>query len=62
MNNYKQAVPGKTETESFEECEPASSTNTCGLKDVELIYASQEQAIKASFGHSEVGSELHFDS
>ena len=29
-------------------------TTTCGTRDVQLIYASQEQAIKASFGHEQV--------
>ena len=27
---------------------------TCGAPDVQLIFASQEQAIKASFGHEQV--------
>lgn len=59
VNSYRQAIIGKTETESFEGSEPASSTNSCGPKDVELIYASQQQAIKASFGHSERPQKPH---
>ncbi|XP_068240509.1 metal cation symporter ZIP14-like [Palaemon carinicauda] len=43
-----------TKQESFQDGELASPTsNGCGQQDIHLIYASQEQAIKASFGHSE---------
>ncbi|KAK7066201.1 hypothetical protein SK128_006868, partial [Halocaridina rubra] len=51
---------GDTKMESFEGSELASpSPNGCGPQNVHLIYASQEQVIKASFGNSERPSHNH---
>lgn len=46
--------PVFAKTDSFEEPGSKSASSSCGPKDVNLIYASQQQAIKASFGHNEV--------
>lgn len=48
-----------SKTDSFEGSVSKATTSSCGPKNVELIYASQQQAIKASFGHNEVGLELN---
>ncbi|XP_066948696.1 metal cation symporter ZIP14-like [Macrobrachium rosenbergii] len=51
---------GNTKQESFQGGELVTPTsNGCGQQDIQLIYASQEQAIKASFGHSERPQKNH---
>ncbi|XP_042213517.1 metal cation symporter ZIP14-like isoform X1 [Homarus americanus] len=57
ISNYKQG--SLSTTESFEGSELASHDGGCGQKNIDLIYASQEQAIKASFGHSERPQNTH---
>lgn len=54
LKNHKPTGPVKSE--SFESADAVTASNVCSSRDVELIYASQEQAIKASFGHKEVCS------
>lgn len=54
VKNHKPSGPVKSE--SFESADTIPSSKVCSSRDVELIYASQEQAIKASFGHNEVGN------
>ncbi|XP_042890094.1 metal cation symporter ZIP14-like isoform X2 [Penaeus japonicus] len=51
VKNHKPSGPVKSE--SFESADAIPSSKVCSSRDVELIYASQEQAIKASFGHNE---------
>ncbi|XP_027231135.2 metal cation symporter ZIP14 [Penaeus vannamei] len=51
LKNHKPTGPVKSE--SFESADAVTASNVCSSRDVELIYASQEQAIKASFGHKE---------
>lgn len=52
LKNHKPSGPVKSE--SFESTDAIPASKVCSSRDVELIYASQEQAIKASFGHKEV--------
>nr|XP_053630155.1 metal cation symporter ZIP14-like [Cherax quadricarinatus] len=51
--------PSLSKSESFEGSKLVPPVSSCAPKNVELIYASQEQAIKASFGHSERPKVLH---